>query len=1290
MRSPAKRLFHVTLFLYLSAWAVVAYARPLSKGEVQYALTNFIWLDNQQSKMHAARIQYGASNIKELVFQQEHIAYVLELDPAGFIIAPRFTELSPIKFISYSGRAEAIDQNPFLQELIYRIYHTAAQLGYIRVASQSVYPNYAGSSIPDRDQQLSNEASWSLLLSSSVRTTLLDQSPSSAGAAQVVGPFLTSKWDQGNPYNAYLPTLNNSKVPTGCVATAMAQIMYFWKWPSKGNGVISYSWNGQTLFGDFNRAYEWAYLQDAYSGSEPQSIIDPIATLMRDVAYANRTDFAASGSGARIEQWDNPIVRYFKYSPDAESRARLSYSDSNAWFLLLKEQMDNKWPVLMSIGSHSGDLSHAVVVDGYRLQDGMSQIHVNMGWGGLADNYYTVDDIYGYGGTSEDSALINIYPPNCAESGSIVGRVVDQLGRGVGNVRVKAYSCPSCYRENRWTDSDGYFLIDCIAPGNYRLWLDPSMAGDFADKWYLSGDDYTTASEVTVSKGVTTNLADAVLDSAGRIQGTVVDELGRGVEQIWVSVYQAQSSSVGQGSLKGVNGAYTDSSGQFIVNTLRSGNYRVLFSVWCIPSTLNLAWQWYGGAATFDESASVQVQVGKTTSGVNARLVKGGTVKGITTDSHGNAIEGAIVNFYYADIDRGTIISAITDSSGAYTMNKFPTGRYKVFFGDPLNRYPSEWFSKKKSYSTADIVLVNAGETTNDINFQLNACPTITLSPTSLPVGQVGTAYSQSITASPAARDYYFYYVSSGRLPAGLGLSRYGTLSGTPSAPGTADFTIEAIDTNACAGFQAYSLTVVNPQTNVNLSVLAGGVAATSTLGATGAVQVGYATVTINAGAAPYGTAVFSFKQNGVTVSEAGVPASPPTTSARIFIDYRSGVAAIPGRISAGTVSIDTGIAVVNYSSASANLTYTLRNVAGATLASGHGTLAAGAHFAKFIEQLKDAAPDFVLPLNFQTTTQFASLEISSDQLTSVLALRMTTNQRNEVLFTTTPTADLTQPATNGVIFFPQFADGGGYTTSLVLLNTSNGIETGTLQILDDYGNPLVVNPVGGTAGSAFRYSIPNGGVVRFQTDGSPATIKAGWAQLTPDAGTSTPIGAGVFGYNPGNFLVTESGIPATVSTKHARIYVDLSGGHDTGLAIANPTNANASITITAFQSDGVTGIGTSQGPLQLPANGHSAFFADQFIAGLPAGFTGVLDIISPAPFAALTMRSLYNERNDWLLATFPIADMTLSAPSPIVFPQIADGGGYVTQFILIGAGGASSVTLNYYGEDGKPLPVGK
>ena len=504
------------------------------------------------------------------------------------------------------------------------------------------------------------------------------------------------------------------------------------------------------------------------------------------------------------------------------------------------------------------------------------------------------------------------------------------------------------------------------------------------------------------------------------------------------------------------------------------------------------------------------------------------------------------------------------------------------------------------------------------------------------------------------------------------------------------NLTATATDTSGnTSAFSSAVSTVGKMQ--LNLSLTGGGATVGSTVGI-GMVRAGYAVLNVNSGSAPYGTAVFSFKQNGVTVSEAGVPASPPLRAARIFIDYRSAVAAIPGRTSAGTVNIDTGIAVVNYGSATANLTYTLRNTAGTTIATGHGTLAAGAHFATFIDLLNTEAPDFVLPANFQTATQFqfASLEISSDQFVSVLALRMTTNQRGEALFTTTPTADLTKTASTGTIYFPQFADGGGYTTSLVLLNTSNTIETGTLQLRNGNGNPLVVNQVGGTTGSVFTYSIPIGGVVRFQTDGSPATLSTGWAQLTPDTGTSTPIGAGVFGYNPGVFLVTESGIPATVSTMHARIYVDMSGGHDTGLAIANPTNANASVTITAFQSDGVTGIGTSQGPLQLPANGYSAFFADGFIAGLPSGFTGVLDITSSTPFAALTVRSLTNERGDFLLVTLPIADMTQSAPSPIVFPQIADGGGYVTQFILIGAGGASSVTLNYYGEDGKPLPVGK
>jgi hypothetical protein len=107
-----------------------------------------------------------------------------------------------------------------------------------------------------------------------------------------------------------------------------------------------------------------------------------------------------------------------------------------------------------------------------------------------------------------------------------------------------------------------------------------------------------------------------------------------------------------------------------------------------------------------------------------------------------------------------------------------------------------------------------------------------------------------------------------------------------------------------------------------------------------------------------------------------------------------------------------------------------------------------------------------------------------------------------------------------------------------------------------------------------------------------------------------------------------------------------------------------------------------------LSAKGHAAAFANQFIQGLPEGFTGVLDISSTAPFAALTLRSLVNERNDFLMTTFPIADMTRTAPSPIVFPHIVDGGGYVTQFILLSPGGAASTTLSLYDESGAPLDL--
>jgi hypothetical protein len=352
--------------------------------------------------------------------------------------------------------------------------------------------------------------------------------------------------------------------------------------------------------------------------------------------------------------------------------------------------------------------------------------------------------------------------------------------------------------------------------------------------------------------------------------------------------------------------------------------------------------------------------------------------------------------------------------------------------------------------------------------------------------------------------------------------------------------------------------------------------------------------------------------------------------------------------------------------------------------------LAAGAHFAKFIHQLREVAPDFLLPGDFPTATRFGFLEISSDQPVSVLALRLTATQNEETLLTSAPTVDLTRPLETAPLYFPQLADGGGYSSTVVLLNTSRAVESGKLNLFSDSGDPLVVQQVGGTSASAFVYSIQPGGVFVFQTAGFPADATTGSVQVVPDPETPCPAGAGFIGYWRENVLVTESGVPAAIPTTHARIYIDQSGNHSTGLAVANPGSPGISVAFRAFLADGSTPAGTGAASVNLGPNGHTAGFVPQLVSGLPEGFAGVLDVSSPSPFVALTLRSLTNARGRFLLTAFPVADATRPAPAPVVFPQIADGGGYVTEFILLSAAGASKTVLRLRAGDGSPLDVAR
>ncbi len=173
----------------------------------------------------------------------------------------------------------------------------------------------------------------------------------------------------------------------------------------------------------------------------------------------------------------------------------------------------------------------------------------------------------------------------------------------------------------------------------------------------------------------------------------------------------------------------------------------------------------------------------------------------------------------------------------------------------------------------------------------------------------------------------------------------------------------------------------------------------------------------------------------------------------RIFVDYRT---AVPSYVNgAGTVDVITGIALASNGGGPASLTLTLRDSAGNVLASGLGTLAAGAHIARFINQMSDIAPGFSLPANFATAIGYGSLEITSNRSISVVAMRLAIDQRHELLYSAAPSTQLGLTSGN-TLYFPQVADGGGYSTQIVLLSDGQPAIV-AVSFLDDTGSPLAI-----------------------------------------------------------------------------------------------------------------------------------------------------------------------------------------------------------------------------------------
>ena len=223
-----------------------------------------------------------------------------------------------------------------------------------------------------------------------------------------IKPLLTTKWNQHSPYNLFCPydEVNDAPSVTGCVATAMAQIMKYHEWPS---------------------AYDWSLMKDEYDSGDESAAAQEVAKVMKDAGESVYMKYSANGSFANADGISEAFRNTFGYSISTELVSR-AYFTAQEWDELIYSNLENKMPVYyggtaIDIDDSKGYLQgveagHGFVVDGY---DGKGLYHVNWGWGGLSDGFFLLSlldpDNQGAGGTSGSegytiraSAIVGIKP----------------------------------------------------------------------------------------------------------------------------------------------------------------------------------------------------------------------------------------------------------------------------------------------------------------------------------------------------------------------------------------------------------------------------------------------------------------------------------------------------------------------------------------------------------------------------------------------------------------------------------------------------------------------------------------------------------------------------------------------------------------------------------------------------------------------------------------------------------------------------------------------------------------
>ena len=240
-----------------------------------------------------------------------------------------------------------------------------------------------------------------------------------------IEPLIITTWNQGSydnetntdgVYNIKCPMINGQYTCTGCVATAGAQLMYYYKYPQAATKIVpgyqlidyqgkNYS-NGADTSADLpSIQFQWDKMQTSYTYNDPNTeAVDAVANLMLYCGYAAQMNYGVDGSGASTYTLAQGMVEYFDYDPNTWKSVSASNYSIAEWDELMYNELAQSRPIIYSGISKTG-VGHAFICDGY---DGNGFYHFNFGWGGSSNGTYKLYAASDY--IKNHDAIIGLQP----------------------------------------------------------------------------------------------------------------------------------------------------------------------------------------------------------------------------------------------------------------------------------------------------------------------------------------------------------------------------------------------------------------------------------------------------------------------------------------------------------------------------------------------------------------------------------------------------------------------------------------------------------------------------------------------------------------------------------------------------------------------------------------------------------------------------------------------------------------------------------------------------------------